>query len=283
MKKILIIFALLLLTGCTAILEELEGADSQADGLVDSTLDRLNDVIIARNAVEDFDSDNPTKATLTGGLKQAAIFNQKVKELEGKLDLLEKMEFDHKEDFISVYREYIKSNKKIVAVYSELYRYELDYLEQDTLEQEKDKLQDLSNAIQNCRCRELNCEMYYEDSLEYLGGSIEVFERMRDKYGLTVYQEVVDTWSEEKDLYEKYTPELITKSENYGIRNCYKIQDDYNDFLREIESVESTTGNAITDAISEKWVVPIMEVYPELNRLADEIDIIHHNMGYEVI
>ena len=288
MKKTIFILAVILmlvLTGCTlneAEEKEVVNDEEEAMDLVVEYNDQFDKTIIIIMPVFEYESDLSSKSLLNNFLSKISKFNKEVKELEKTLEEVNKLEFENKEEFVSINKEFLDIAKKITAGYSEMLHYELDFMKQSVLEQKENKIEDLMDAVYNCRCAEVDCDSYKESSLEFMESSIEIFRKIRTKYGLRSFDKIIGSWTKEKEISEKHWPELIRQSKRYGDR-CYKINEEYNEYLNELDQVDYITEEEIADDISEKWVIPITDLVTEWDQSALKLNKIKVKMGFELI
>ena len=276
MKKTIItwlILCILFFSGCTAEGGSPAEADDE-DQIVDLMntisyhLDRMD---VVTGLILDIDIGSATKSMLNNALSRVDEFEKEASAMESALDELETYDFEGKENVIFSYREITRLSKKLVGGITEYYSYELDFIEQQTIAQKKDKIESLSDAIYNCRCKKVDCETLQKSSLEYIDESVAIFKRMKAKYGLQSFGQVIETWTKEGEVYREFWPDLIKKSAKYEDR-CWDINDEYSEFLAALEPIEEISENEIEDDIASKWLVPIENTIEEMGNLGVEMD-----------
>ena len=83
------------------------------------------------------------KSMLNNAIKRVDEFEKEVSAMESALGKLEAYDFNEKENVIFSYMEIIRLSKNLVGDIIEYYNYELDFLEQQTIGQKKDKIESL--------------------------------------------------------------------------------------------------------------------------------------------
>ncbi len=267
------LICILFFSGCVAEGNSPAEADDE-DQIVDLMntisyhLDRMD---VVTSLILDVDIGSATKSMLNNAIKRVDEFEKEVSAMESALGKLEAYDFNEKENVIFSYMEIIRLSKNLVGDIIEYYNYELDFLEQQTIGQKKDKIESLSDAIYNCRCGKVDCEALQKSSLEYIDESVAIFKRMKSKYGLQSFGQVIDTWTKEGEVYREFWPDLIKRSAKYEDR-CWDINDEYSEFLAEMELIDEIAGNEIEDDIAAKWFVPIENTIEEMGNLGVEMD-----------
>lgn len=251
-----------------------EDAGGKAAELVQLCNGQADRLMLIMQPILGYEANIASKLLLRNALDRISEFSQKAKEMEKTLGEIEKAGLSGKEDYapyISKNRELLNTAKLIVEKYSELYNYELDMMEQKESGQKNNKMEDLHNAIVNCRCDEVDCNAYMSSSLNFIDDSIAVFRRIESKYGLKIFGTAAEEWSQDREIVQKHWPGLIKKSESYGDR-CYRINDAYSQYLNDLDSVKRQTESEIADAVSSKWLLSIMNLAAQIDQLKADVD-----------
>jgi tetratricopeptide (TPR) repeat protein len=274
MKKIMfVMFAVLIvaLAGCGKQAENAaeakNGEVNEADSsdVVGEYFDQLDRLLVQVRSITDYDTHVSSKSLLKnvlGKISQTEAKFKALKETLGKSD-------DKK--FVSVNTEFIELLQKVVDKHEELYEFELDWAEYAS-EEDQSRLEDLMVAIYSCNCGQLDCDSYKESTMEFIDSTIERLGRMKTQYGLEMLERAVQIWTKEKEVSEKHLPGLIEMSKRYGAASCYKLNDDYAEYLNELEQIEEITEDEIDSALAEKWFVPINNLSEEWDEQALEVD-----------
>jgi len=294
MRKTIFVLAVLLMfvfAGCGSQVNVNESKDSNTevnDGeenqdFVVEYVDQFDKLLVQIRAIADYESNSASKQLVQNVLNKVSKVNTEFRELEESLDKVDqKSDFEQKEKFVSVNKEFIQLLKKIVNTYSELYNYELDWAKYWE-SQEDYNLEDLAKAIYNCGCSEFDCDSYKESYLKAVSSATEIFKAMGSKYNLEVFDRLVEYLIKEKQVSEKYLPELIDKSERYSAARCYKLNDDYIEYWNALEQIEEVPDSDVEKAADEKWFVPINNLLTEWDASALQIDKLKVEMGFELI
>jgi PBP1b-binding outer membrane lipoprotein LpoB len=278
-KIIAVVLMLALLTaGCVVEAEDRnaeavdnEELEADAAAMLNECNEQVDKMMALVLPILEYEANSASKLLTKNALDNIAKFNQRVKEVEKTLDETEGIEFTGKKKYISANRELVRITKEMVAMYSELYSFNLELEEKETLAQKNDKSEDLHNAIVNCRCNEVDCISYSESSLKFMDDSIKIFRKIESKYGLEIFGSAADEWAKDKEIAENHWPGLIKKASTYGDK-CYKINDAYSRYLNDFDSVERATENEIADAVSSKWLLSMMNLASEMTQAGVDVD-----------
>jgi len=248
-----------------------ENNEQEIVDLIEKAEYRLKRIDVLTDLILETEANTETKPMINNILSKVDEFNSEVQKMESVLDKLEKYDFEGKDDFLRIFREIARLSKEIVAKVAEFYRYRLKTLEQETLSQKNNKIEELATAVYSCGCKSADCNAYYESTMEFMDDSIEIFTEIQETYNLESYRQIVNTWAEEKKVYEEHFPKLIEKSERYADK-CWRINDYYNELVADLEAIETASENEVNDEITAKWIVPVENLAGEMGNLGVEID-----------
>ena len=274
----LVVVSILVLAGCASnnVSDENKAEEKlsqeETHNLVVKYVNQQDALLVLVRSITDYENNIASKSMIRNALNKISKFNKEVKELEKALDEIKEFEFEKKEEFVSTNKEFIELLKKIAAKHSEAYNFESDGADYLSLVQKEDKLEELMNAIYNCGCGELDCDSYKETSMKFLDSSIKMFKNINSKYGVETFGRMAENLAKEKEISEKHLPGLIRKSKEYGAAKCYKINDEYAEYLNELEQVDEVTDAEVEDEVSEKFLIPIENLLTEWDQSAIQVD-----------
>lgn len=268
-KSIFILVTVLLLAGCTSEVQDKLQQSEQVElpavnyDLVNEYYNRFDKVMIGKVwPVTDHSNYEDSKAMINNALK-------KISEAEKEISEIEKIAVQVKdEEFVSVNTEYLSLVKQLLAKEKDLYKIELKIAEFTERESRDNKLEELINGIAGCSCDKMDCESYYELTLKHYDDIIETFESIDVKY----IQESAEYIRKQKAVMENHIPGLIDKSEMYNERNCYRLNDEYNEFYVDIEAVGTPDDGKMDSAVSEKYGIPIDNLVDEIKIASVDFD-----------
>lgn len=201
------------------------------------------------------------KSTLT----KIGTYYDTVEEFEDYLSTM------NNQELVTLTKEYLELSKDSIELNEEYYLFLIDDLKHTSIMNQKDYSIDLLNGIYNCRCDSVDCDFYYQSTLDYYNKSIEAYDDISRTYNLDSYNIMSSSFEKELVVLKDDIPSLVRDSEKYGETNCYKINDEYNDFLGKLDEIEYITDDAYWDEIDSKWIVPINELSFEAEQLYSDI------------
>ena len=148
----------------------------------------------------------------------------------------------------------------------------------NSLDEKENKIEDLLQAIVNCRCGTVDCNEYMDSSMEFMDSSIKIFEKIRDDYNLESFGGIVETWTQEKAAAEKHWPDLIKNSERYGIKKCYNIDKDYAKYLNDLDKIDVMIEGDVIDDVSEEWTISLMNLADKMEEKAHDVDDVYEDL-----
>lgn len=258
--------------------EEQEIEEQEIVDLIEKAEYHLKRIDVLTDLILETDANTESKPMINNILSKVDEFNSEVQKMESVLDKLDKYDFEGKDEFLRIFREIARLSKGIVAKVAEFYRYNLKTLEQETLSQKNNKIEELATAVYSCGCKSADCNAYYETTMDFMDDSIEIFAEIQETYNLESYEQIVNTWAEEKKVYEEHFPDLIEKSERYADK-CWRINDYYNELVADLEAIEVASENEVNDEITSKWIVPVENLAGELGNLGVEMENFLESMG----
>ena len=262
-KTIFIAFIILFLAGCTSVVEESateKTAEADSTGIISEYYARFDKLMMGQVwPITDYDSNTISKEMISNVLNKIPNASKEVTELE---KIVEKS--GESEEFVSVNKEYLGLVKDLLDKHKELYNYELDWEEYYSFDENENKLDELFLAISNCGCDDMDCDLFYEQSVATQKKAVDKFNEMGEEYNLKAIGEVANYLDEEFKVIEEEVPDLVAKAKKYSVRDCYRISDPYMELLGKLEEIEEPPEDDVDAEASKKWFVPISNLLDEI-------------------
>ncbi len=193
----------------------------------------------------------------------------KISEAEAEISELENLvENIDNETFVSVNKKYLDTVKKLLEKEKELYTVDFVVAEFRETEAENDKIEELFTCITRCSCDKIDCDSYYESVIKHNEGVAETFESIDIAY----IKESGDYFRQEIAVFEKHLPGLISKSKRYNENNCYKINDEYNEFYADLMKLDQIDMSKMEAEFNSRYDVPIDNLINEIDALSVDFD-----------
>ncbi|MBN2111788.1 membrane lipoprotein lipid attachment site-containing protein [Candidatus Woesearchaeota archaeon] len=269
-KTIFIAFVVLLLAGCTSVVEEpsTEGTPETGKADLSDYYTRFDKLMMGQVwPITEYDSKTASKEMISNTLS-------KIPKARKEAEALEKIaeQLGESEEFVSVNKEYFGLVKELLGIHEELYSYELDWAEYYSFDESENQFEELFLAISRCGCDDMDCDSFYENSVACQEKAAKKFREMGSEYSLKGVGGLADYLEGELEIVEEEVPDLMAKAKKYGDRDCYRISDPYMAFLGKLQELKEPAEEEIKSEASKKWFIPISNLIDEIDSLSVDFD-----------